>query len=410
MAASDLLPFERMWPLVFQRLPRPESERIPVVQASGRVLTAEAVATKGLPSFDNSAMDGYAVRSSDTTKGEGTARRLVLPGVDAYAGSPAPPPLEPNTAVPIGTGGRIPQGADAVVPKENVHRRGDEVLLPARVDPGSHIRRQGEELSAGDRLCRSGEVLDPARIASLLMAGVTNVEVAHRPRVGILSTGNELVDPAQTPGSGQIVDTNGPFLWLETERLLGCSAIRHGPVRDDRNSLEASIGSVLDQVDVLVLTGGVSVGDRDLVKEILEEHFGVERLFWRVSQKPGKPVYAGMGNRRRWILGLPGNPGAVVAMWHFLVRPLLLGLMGARHPEPERIPLRLGTALRPDPKRTLLRGCRTDWFGGTRWAEPMERNGSHMLSDLARAEVIAIVPPAEEPCRTGTELEGIELR
>ena len=390
--------------MVAKRITPLPSERAALVEAVGRVLRADGAAAWDLPMADNSAMDGFALRSKDT---EEPVNLRLLAG-DAYAGSGTPPPVEPGTAVAIGTGGLIPPGADAILPKEKARREGDFVvpLQPAR--PGDHVRRAGEELRAGEMVVPAGERLDPLRIAALAAAGVTEVEVSYRPKVCVLTSGSEVV-PAGTPvRPGLVVDSNGPLLRLWIERLLGTPATAVPPVADSAQELRNAFAEALAETDLLIVTGGVSVGDRDLVKQVLEEELGVERVFWRVAQKPGKPTYTGRrGNT--WVVGLPGNPAAVAAMWYVLVRPMLLALMGATTAQPPRLPVRLAAEVRPNKLRTHLRWCRTIWRNGEVWAEALGRSGSHMLSTFARADLLAIIPPGSEKLPEGTSVAGIEL-
>ena len=399
-----LLPFDDAWPTVAQRIIPLPGERVQLLEAVGRVLRAEGTAAWDLPTADNSAMDGFAVRCADTV----SPTRLRLLAGDAYAGTGGPPPVESGTTVAIGTGGLLPPGADAVLPKEQARRDGDSVLPLQPCNPGDHIRRAGEELRAGDVVVPAGERLDALRIAALAAAGVTEVEVSRRPQVCVLTSGNEVVPVGTAVRPGQVVDSNGPLMHLWIERLLGVPATAVPPLVDNAPALRRAFADALTEADVLVITGGVSVGDRDLVKQVLEEELGVERVFWRVAQKPGKPVYTGCRNNT-WVIGLPGNPAAVAAMWHVLVRPMLLALTGAASPQPPRIPVRLSTEVRPNERRTHLRWCRSEWRDGEMWSEPLGRSGSHMLSTFARADLLVIIPPGGQRLPVGTQVQGIDL-
>ncbi len=400
----ELLPFDSAWPMVAQRITPLPGERAELLAAVGRVLRADGKAVWDLPMADNSAMDGFAVRSADTDPLIG----LRLLTGDAYAGSGSPPPVESGTAVAIGTGGLLPPGADAVLTKEQARREGDFVvpLQPSKL--GNHIRRAGEELQAGEVVVPSGERLGPLHIAALAAAGVTEVEVSRRPRVCVLTSGNEVVPVGTAVRPGQVVDSNGPLLRLWIERLLGIPVTAGPPLADNAPALRHSFADALAEAEVLVITGGVSVGDRDLVKQVLEEDLGVERVFWRVAQKPGKPTYTGCrGNT--WVVGLPGNPAAVAAMWYVLVRPMLLALMGATIAQPPRLPVRLVAEMRPNEDRTHLRWCRTVWRNGEMWAEALGRTGSHMLSTVPRADLLAIIPPGSDHLPAGSQVEAIRL-
>ena len=401
---AALLPFDDAWPTVARRIIPLPGERAPLLEAVGRVLRADGVAAWDLPTADNSAMDGFAVRSADT---DPPTRLRLLVG-DAYAGSGSPPPVESGTAVSIGTGGLLPPGADAILPKEQASRDGDLVVPMQPCKPGDHVRRAGEELRTGEVVVPAGDRLDPLRIAALAAAGVTDVEVSRRPQVSVLTSGNEVVPLGTVVRPGQVVNSNGPLLHLWVERLLGRPVTAVPPLADNASALRRALGDAMDEADVLVVTGGVSVGDRDLVKQVLEEELGVERVFWRVAQKPGKPIYTGCRDNT-WVVGLPGNPAAVAAMWHVLVRPMLFALMGAANHQPPRIPVRLSTEVRPNELRTHLRWCRTVWRNGEMWAEALGRSGSHMLSTFARADLLVIIPPGCERLPEGTQVQGIDL-
>jgi len=403
-SSHDLLPFDSAWPMVAQRVSPLPGERAELLAAVGRVLRADGNAAWDLPMADNSAMDGFAVRSADT----GSQARLRLLAGDAYAGSGSPPFVELGTAVAIGTGGLLPPGADAVLPKEQARREGDSVVAIEPSKTGDHVRLAGEELRAGEVVVPAGERLGPLHIAALAASGVTEVEVSRRPRVCVLTSGNEVVPAGTSVRKGQVVDSNGPLLRLLIERLLGTSVTAAPSLEDNAPALRHAFADALDEAEVLVVTGGVSVGDRDLVKQVLEEELGVERVFWRVAQKPGKPIYAGCrGNT--WVIGLPGNPAAVAAMWHVLVRPMLLALMGATTTQLPRISVRLASEVRPNAIRTHLRWCRIVWRNGEIWAEALGRSGSHMLSTVPRADLLAIIPPGSDRLLEGTQVEAIAL-
>jgi molybdopterin molybdotransferase len=246
-------------------------------------------------------------------------------------------------------------------------------------------------------------------MAALTAGGVTSVEVARRLVVRVLTSGSEVVAACERPRLGQVPDVNGPFLRSSVAALLGYES-RSAPavVPDDAQAMRGCLGDALEGADLVIVTGGVSVGDRDLVKPVLEEQLAVERLVWGVAQKPGKPTYVGR-RAETWVLGLPGNPAAVAVSWYVLVRPLLLALQGARAPGPPRVPVRLVAATGRNRSRTSLRWCEERWRDGELWAEPLARTGSHMLSDLARSDVLAILPPGGEALPAGTLVEAVPL-
>jgi len=401
---TPLIPFEEFWPRVAAQVTPLEDVRIALAEAGGRILRRPALAVSDLPRFDNAAMDGFALRAVDAVE----SGFLSLAESSAYAGEGGVRPIEPGTAVPVGTGGPVPPGADAVLVKECAEVVDRTVQPTRKVNIGDNIRCAGEEFRKGETLLEPGFRLHPRAQASLAAAGVREVVVGRRPRVAVIPTGNELAPPGAEPAASQIFDANGPFLQAALESLSGERPLSGWSPTDDRESLTRCFQEALEKADVLVVTGGVSVGDRDLVKTVLEDECGVERLLWRVSVKPGKPVYVGRAGER-WVLGLPGNPASTVVHWHLLVKPLLLALQGASDPAPPRLPMRLRQAVKPDRKRTRLHWSGLSWQNDGPWAEPLDRTGSHMLSRLSIADVLAIMPPGTEPVPAGSLVEGVLL-
>jgi molybdopterin molybdotransferase len=309
----------------------------------------------------------------------------------------------------IGTGGLVPPGADAIAIKEIVRREGSRLTVRERVEAGAHIRRAGHELRSGDVVLARGTRLGPVHLAAAAAAGVRQLVVGRRPRVAVLATGSELVPAGDALEPGQVVEVNTPFLAASLEVLLGTTPRALDPATDDRAALRSALAAGLDGAEVLVLSGGVSVGDRDLVKEVLEDDLEVRRVLWRVAQKPGKPTYVGRRGGA-WVVGLPGNPAAVATGWQTLVRPLLLALMGDSNPRPAAMPARLVAAVTPEPVRTHLRWCTSRWRERELWVEALPRSDSHMLSDLARADSLALVPAGSEPLPAGTPVEVIPIQ
>ena len=406
MQHPDLLPFDELWPTVARRIDPLENETINVAEALKRVLRQDAAAGWDLPMADNSAMDGFAVRSADTQGAP--ACRLQILKADAYAGTNDRVTVEAGTAVAIGTGGLLPSGADAVAIKEIVERNGEVLTVMEPVAEGAHIRRAGDELRRGDVVVPAGQRMMAPQIVAAAAAGIRDLTVSRLPRVTVMATGSELVSIGSEARPGQVVNTNTPLLAMQIEGLLGIKPRTPGHAIDDRDVLHAALVQALETCDVLVLSGGVSVGDRDLVKNVLETELGVERIVWRVAQKPGKPTYVG---RRAGtvILGLPGNPAAVATAWHTLVRPVLLAMMGVALAAPERLPVRLVTAVRPNHLRTHLRWGRSDWRGDELWLQAFARSDSHMLSDFARSDLLAIIPAGNTELAAGTGVEALRI-
>ncbi len=406
--SDELLPFAQLWPTLAAAVAPLPTEQVELADAHLRVLAAPGRAVCCLPGADTSAMDGYAVRSADTAVDGGSW--LELAAGDAYAGSRPTAGVGAGQALPIATGGVIPPGADAVAVKEVVTREGSGIRVRERVAAGAWVRRQGEDVAAGDLVVATGERLDAGRLVALAAAGVTRVTVGRRPRVAVVATGTELVPLGTLPAPGQVVNTNGPFLAWQVERFLGVAPVHRAHAVDEPARHLAVLATALAQSDVVLLTGGVSVGDRDLVKGVLEQRLGVERVLWRVAQKPGKPLYVGRrqvaDGTAQWVVGLPGNPAAVVVGFWLVVRPLLLALMGASAPETRRAPVRLAAATVGDRARTTHLACRGEWRAGELWAVPVGRTGSQLLSGLASADLLVSLPPGESQLAVGARLEA----
>lgn len=386
---ADLPTVAEAQQLVLARaLPLP-AERVAVGDAAGRVLAEAAVSRTDLPPFASSAMDGYALRSADTP---GT-----LPiGFRIAAGVPSPRPLEPGEAMAISTGGVVPEGCDSVVPIENVGETDNSVTIAKSVPAGTNIRRRGGDLREGDAVVPAGIRLGPARIGALAAAGVAEVSVRRRPRVAVLTTGTELVPPGVPLGPGQVYEANGAMLAAQAV-AAGCDVVRLPAVADDEAAHRAAIERGLAG-DVLVTSGGVSVGPHDLVRRV-EAALGVEEVFWRVSVKPGKPVAFGVRGATL-VFGLPGNPVSSFVSFELFVRPALLALQGLADPLPRFEPGRLARSLRRGLRDELVRACiRSEVDHAV--IEPITGQDSHMIARSAAADALVWVPAGEGELAAG---------
>jgi molybdopterin molybdotransferase len=396
-----MLAFDAVWPTVAAAVQSLPAETSSLLASTNRVLRADVTATRDLPSAAISVMDGFAVRSADTTT---APSRLRLLAEDAYAGSSHRARLTPGTAVAIATGGLVPDQADAIAVKEIVDRQGDMITVREPVATGAHVRGAGEQLRQGALVVPAGVRLSPARIAAAADAGVADVVVSRVPRVAVVATGSELVTVGQQPSPGQVVSSNSQMLTAWINDLLTTEAQQMPHVPDQADQLRTALAQGLEGSDLLVVTGGTSVGDRDLVKATLEQELQVKRLLWGIAQRPGKPTYVGRRGRQ-WVVALPGTPAAVAAGWYLLVKPLLLALMGTDQPQPRRIPVITTAELRNDPTFTQLLWCRGEWHDQRLLATPL--TGSHPLSRIAAAELLLVVPPAKRPLLSGSQLAAI---
>ncbi len=301
------------------------SERLFVRNALGRVLAEDVISTANVPGHDNSAMDGYAVRFADLALERDTT--LSLAGT-AFAGRAFEGRLEPGHCVRIMTGGVIPQGADTVVIQEVARADGERIVIPPQQRQGQHIRRAGEDLRAGEPAIRVGKQLRPAELGLLASLGVAEVSVKRRLRVAFFSTGDELCSLGMPLKAGEVYDSNRYTLYGMLTRL-GCDAIDLGVVRDEPAALEAAFHRAAAQADVILTSGGVSVGEADFIR-VLMEKLG-EVAFWKIAMRPGRPMAFGRigdGSEGAFLFGLPGNPVAVMVTFYQFVREALQKMMG----------------------------------------------------------------------------------
>ena len=380
MSVAHLLSLDEATAAVLSHCRPLPAEPVAVAEAAGRFLAETARASVDLPPFPASAMDGFAVRAADTPGRLPIVARIA-------AGRPAERPLEPAEAMGIATGGAVPDGADAVVPIEDVVEHDSELEVASAVEVGSNIRSAGRDVERGADVVVAGSRLGPAKIAALAAAGVATVSCARRPRVAVLTTGTELRPPGVTLGPGEVYEANGVMLAAQL-RESGAVVEVLAAVADDEAEHREAIARGLDH-DVLVTSGGVSVGPHDLVRAI-EAELGVEEVFWGVAVRPGKPV--SFGHRGDTLtFGLPGNPVSSFVTCELFVRPAVLALQGALAPEPRFESGRVSADLRRNPRRdTLLRARMSTEEDGT-WLEPVDGQESHMIARAAAADALVLV-------------------
>jgi molybdopterin molybdotransferase len=321
------------------------------------------------------------------------------------AGAPADRPLQPGEAMEISTGGAVPEGADSVTPVEAVVQCDNEVDIPAAVREGAHVRGIGGDVRAGAPLLGAGTLLGAAQIGALTAAGVAEVACARRPRVVVLSTGTELRPAGEALGPGQIYESNGPML-AAALAVSGALVERLAPVADD----EAALGAALERglgADVLVSSGGVSVGPHDLVRRLLDE-LQVEEEFWGVAVRPGKPISFGT-RAATLVFGLPGNPVSSLVAVELFVRPALLALQGATHPGPSYERGRLAAPLRRSANRDELARARTIRHGDEIELEALTGQESHMIARAAAADALVFVPRGEGELAAGETVRYLRL-
>ncbi len=374
------------------------SERLPLPEAAGRFLAEPARARVALPPFRSSAMDGYALRSADTPGRLPVVFRIA-------AGAPATRPLGAGEAMGIATGGLVPEGADAVVPHELVVEIDNKLEVAAPVSAGANIREPGRDVAADAVVVDAGRRLGAAQIGALAAAGVAEVVCARNPRAAILATGTELRQPGSKLQPGEIYESNGVMLRAQLE-AAGARVSQLEPIADD----EAAHRRALEQglrLDVLVTSGGVSVGPHDLVRRI-EAELGVEEVFWRVAVRPGKPVSFGVRGATL-VFGLPGNPVSSLVGCELFVKPALAALQGATDPGPRFAAGRLAAAVVRNPARDDLLRARSEQTDDGVLLEPVAGQESHMIVRAAEADALVLVPRGEGELAAGSSVRYLPL-
>jgi molybdopterin molybdotransferase len=383
-------------------------ETVPLVLAASRVLAEPIVAGENIPAAANSAMDGYAVRAEDTAGASHDAPRRLVVVDEASAGSLAGRSVAPGEAIRIMTGGLIPDGADAVVEVESTSETDGVVAVRRAVRTGEAIRLPGEDMRAGETAIEAGRRLRAGDIGVLAALGIVNVPVRVAPKIGILSTGNEIVEAFRRPAAGQLRNSSSPALYALCAEA-GSEPIDLGIARDDRAELEEKLEQGL-RFDVLVTTGGVSAGQYDFVQQILPE-LGVEVRFHKVAIKPGKPVLFGVyaaGQEQTLVFSLPGNPVSTLVAFHQFVRPALRALM-REHGEPMRLRASLGTPLRKsDDKRHFVRGIVSRTERGELEVVSTGTQSSGAMSSMSRANCL-IVLAEDDRSKAAGDLVEVEL-
>jgi molybdopterin molybdotransferase len=381
------------------------SEEVPLTGANGRTLAVDAFAGEALPAFANSGMDGYAIRSADTLGAAPDARvglRLVgeVPAGHVYSGA-----VEPGEAVRILTGAAVPDGADSVIAQELTEVSGGMVWALAETPAGANIRAAGDDVAQGDLLVSAGSELGPAEIALLAALGIHPVRVTRRPRVAILSTGDELAPLGEPPAPGQIRESNAFYLAAAVEKAGGIPVLL-GVARDQADEIRGRLQAAGD-CDLILSSGGVSVGDYDLVKQILSEEGAIH--FWRVRMRPGKPLAFGrLGGAP--FLGLPGNPVSAAVTFELFGRPAIRKLLGCRQLERTSVDVVLeGEDIERADRRHFVR-ARLQSRGGTLFATTTGSQGSHRLSSLVGATALLVVMEGEGSVHAGDHLQALLLQ
>ncbi len=390
--------------LVLERATPLGAEPVPLRAALGRVLAADVESPHPVPGFDNSSMDGFAVRAVDTRGASAAAPVALRLADESRAGRPAQSSLDRGQAIAISTGAMVPDGADSVVRVEDTSTRNGRIEVSVEVEPGNNVRRSGDDIKPGAPVLRRGTTIGAAELGVLASVGTGEVSCARRPRTRVLTTGDELLEPGDAMRPGGVRNSNAysiPALALGA----GAEVVAVETVRDDPAATQTAIEAAL-QGDVAVISGGVSVGEHDLVKAALDA-LGVEQVFWRVALKPGKPTWFGMAPGGALVFGLPGNPVSAMVTFLLFVRPAIRALLGAGQ-RAERVFAILDENLPKPPGRAHAVRCSLELRDDGWHARPTGDQDSHVLTSMLGADALAIVPTEGDAPLAGERVE-IEL-
>jgi molybdopterin molybdotransferase len=385
-----------------------DPERIPLAEALGRVLAEDILSPIDLPPWDNSSMDGYAVRAADIATIAATGR-VTLPVIDTVRAGQRPSiPVAPGTAIRVMTGAPIPAGADSVIRVEDTDAGEDRVTITDARDTGRNVRPRGEDLRAGTIALRRGTVVGAAQIGVLASVGCASVPVHRRPRVAVLASGDELVDvdAFDEVRRGERIVSSNSYTIIAAARELGAEIVDLGIVGDDPSAYQARIGDSRG-CDLLITSGGVSVGAFDFTKDVLRA-LGAELHLWRVRMRPGAPLGFGTLNGMPW-LGLPGNPVSTMVTFELFARPLIRRQRGEARIFRRAIDVRALDDIRLAAPLTHFLRAIVDWDDGIAVARLTGPQGSGLLTSMARANALLVVPAERQIVRAGETLRAMLL-
>ncbi len=391
-----MVPIEEAHRLIMARAVPLGVEEIDALASEGRVLAETVVSPDDIPDVPKAAMDGYALRAAD-----GVGQRRVV--AEVTAGVEPGLVIGPGEAARIMTGAPMPAGADAMIPVELTREHAGVLTVERALRSGDYVHTVGQDVARGAIVLQAGSMLGAADVGLLATLGRTRVRVYRRPVVAVLATGDEIVEPGASRAPGAVRDSNR-YALMAAAREAGCTTISLGIARDDYNAQRDAILAGLARADVLITSGGVSMGTRDLIKPILAElgtvHFG------RIAFKPGKPTtFATVGDKL--VFGVPGYPVSSLVSFEVFVRPALRALQGDERPHRPRVQVTLAGALRPSPDRPEYQRAEVRWEDGRLMARVTGGQGSSRLLSMRGANALLLVPPGEEPYPAGAELDAL---
>ena len=374
-----------------------DPEPVPLREALGRILAVDVKSADPVPGFDNSSMDGFAVRAADTRGATSGAPVTLRVAGESRAGRPARSAVRDGEAIGISTGAVIPEGADSVVRIEDTSVRDGRVEIEAEVEPGKNVRHAGDDIEPGDAVLRQGVQLGAAELGVLASVGIETVSCGPRPRLTVLTTGDELLEPGDEARPGGVRNSNAytiPALALGG----GAEVVGTETVKDDPDLTRAAIESML-RAEIAVICGGVSVGEHDHVRAALASH-DVEEVFWRVALKPGKPTWFGVAPQGTLVFGLPGNPVSAMVTFLLFVRPAIRRMTGATD-RAERVRAILDQDLPKASGRAHAVRCLLELHDDGWHARPTGDQDSHVLTSMLDADALAIVAADADPPAAG---------
>jgi len=385
-----------------------KTKEVPIIDSLGLVLAKDIISNDNIPIYDNSAMDGYAVRVDDV---KGTDKnypiKLKLIGEDIPAGKVPTAKIEPGYCMSIMTGAPIPEGCSGVVIKEDSERENGNVLVFKECIQGENIRYRGEDIKKGDIVLQRGKKIYSADIGVMASIGISEVLVNYPPVVGIISTGDELLEIEDKLEFGKVRDSNSYSLSGQVSES-GATYIRYGIVKDEKSALEKKIAGALSECDILLISGGVSLGDYDYVKDTLVD-IGANLIFWRVNQKPGKPL-AFLTYGDKFIFGLPGNPVSVMVCFEMYVRPLIRKMMGFDKLFKDLVLAKTTHDFKHKKGKTNFVRVIIEKEDSEYFIKSTGMQGSGILTSMVKADGIAVFPENIGDIKKGDEVEVYQLK
>jgi len=387
---------------VLQHTLRLPTEKLPLSEALHSVTAETIIAHEDSPSFDSSAMDGYGVKVKDVqTASNDSPVELRIADV-AKAGHVYKKSLEPGTAIKIFTGAMVPEGVEAVRMRERSSEAHGKVLIKSSVEPGENIRRRGEQFKQGDEALPLGVLITPPVIGLLAALGYAEISVYRKPRVAVVITGDELLEPHEPLEDGKIRDVNTYTIQAALQEL-GITAISFKKAIDDPQKLQEAVSQSLSSADILIVSGGISVGDYDFARDVFEG-VGVNEVFWRAAVKPGKPTFFGTKDKKL-VFGLPGNPASALVIFYLFVRPAIFRMMGREETQSMCLPATMKSEIKKKAgRREYLRG-RFQVQDGRLCAKLHGRQFSHMMNSFANSNCLIIFPEEKTCIKEGEEVQ-----